>query len=153
MAKARGPAHAVTGHSSGVATGTLKVRRASRASIVTRVAAATIFVAACTRPSPEMQAELDQINKGIAESEWRRTPQGRAAEADRLHLLAEESQRESLRQEYEFNRAEALRLSVYRPSDVAECRSRGNAAFGDIILKMMVMNDCLRARDLRRRGQ
>ena len=47
----------------------------------------------------------------------------------------------------------AHRYDRYRPSDVADCRSRGNAAFGNIDVKEHVMNDCLEARRLRRQGR
>jgi hypothetical protein len=40
-----------------------------------------------------------------------------------------------------------------RPSEVAECRSRGNAAFGDLVVKTLVMEDCLTAFRLRRQGR
>lgn len=39
----------------------------------------------------------------------------------------------------------------FPPSDVAECRAQGNAAFGPIQTKIAVMYDCLEARRLRRR--
>lgn len=41
----------------------------------------------------------------------------------------------------------------FRPSDLAECRARGNATFGRIEAKIAVMHDCLEARRLRRRGR
>lgn len=53
----------------------------------------------------------------------------------------------------ESRRADTHRYDRFRPSDVAECRSRGNAAFGDIVTKTAVMEDCLRARELRRQGR
>lgn len=53
----------------------------------------------------------------------------------------------------ERERKEAIRLSAYAPSDVAECRSRGNASFGDLGLKQSVMDDCLEARRLRAAGR
>ena len=50
-------------------------------------------------------------------------------------------------------RAEAHRYDRDRPSDVAECRARGNAVFGRIEAKLAVMRDCLEARRLRRQGR
>lgn len=50
-------------------------------------------------------------------------------------------------------RAMTERYARYRPSDVADCRSRGNAAFGDIVVKQGVMEDCLRAQESRRQGR
>lgn len=47
----------------------------------------------------------------------------------------------------------ARRYDRHRPSDVAECRSRGNAVFGGIVAKQRVMDDCLEARLLRRQGR
>lgn len=41
----------------------------------------------------------------------------------------------------------------FRPSDLAECRARGNATFGRIEAKIAVMHDCLEARRLRRQGR
>ncbi len=41
----------------------------------------------------------------------------------------------------------------FRPSDLAECRARGNATFGRIEGKIAVMHDCLEARRLRRQGR
>lgn len=52
-----------------------------------------------------------------------------------------------------YQRAETERYARFRPSDVAECRSRGNATFGGIGIKEAVMDDCLRARELRRQGR
>ena len=40
-----------------------------------------------------------------------------------------------------------------RPSDLAECRARGNTTFGRIEGKIAVMHDCLEARRLRRQGR
>lgn len=45
------------------------------------------------------------------------------------------------------------RFDRYRTSDVYECRSRANSVFGPIGVKETVMEDCLKARDLRRRGR
>ncbi len=41
----------------------------------------------------------------------------------------------------------------FRPSDLAECRAQGNAAFGRIEAKIAVMHDCLEARLSRRQGR
>lgn len=41
----------------------------------------------------------------------------------------------------------------FRESDLAECRARGNAAFGGMEARNAVMHDCLRAKDLRRQGR
>jgi hypothetical protein len=44
------------------------------------------------------------------------------------------------------------RFDRYRPSDVADCRSRANSVFGPIDTKEVVLQDCLEARRLRRAG-
>ncbi len=68
--------------------------------------------------------------------------------------LAETPHEAFLRQLREESRQkQARRYDHYRPSDVAECRSRGNAVFGGIVAKQRVMDDCLEARRLRRQGR
>lgn len=52
----------------------------------------------------------------------------------------------------EADYAQVHRYDRFKPSDVADCRSRANAAFGDLGTKYAVMNDCLRARKLRAAG-
>jgi len=48
---------------------------------------------------------------------------------------------------------DSRRYEGNRPSEVAECRSRGNAAFGNTVVKTAVMEDCLEAYRLRRQGR
>lgn len=41
----------------------------------------------------------------------------------------------------------------FRPSDLAECRARGNGAFGTMEARNAVLHDCLEAKRLRRQGR
>ncbi len=71
-----------------------------------------------------------------------------------LPAVAETPHEAFLRQlREETRRVEARHYDRYRPSDVAECRSRGNAVYGRIEAKIAVMRDCLEARRLRRQGR
>jgi hypothetical protein len=54
--------------------------------------------------------------------------------------------------ELDRRQAELQRRRGDKPSDVAECTSRANGVYGDIVRKMTVRDDCLEARRLRRRG-
>jgi len=60
---------------------------------------------------------------------------------------------EARRRIAENDRQEALRLAAYQPSDVADCRSRANAAFAPLATKEAIMDDCLLASKLRRDGR
>jgi G:T-mismatch repair DNA endonuclease (very short patch repair protein) len=61
---------------------------------------------------------------------------------------------EDMARRRELDRKEAAlhRQMGYRQSEVAECTSRANAVYGDIVRKMRVRDDCLEAGRLRRRG-
>lgn len=117
-----------------------------------------ITLASCNRTPPEYVAKTVEINRGIAQVRWENeTPEGRqfAREQSRIQSArVEEEHQQVMRAAALYERQEAARLlRVNRPSEIAECRSRGNASFGSLALKISVMNDCLAARRLRREGR
>ncbi len=97
----------------------------------------------CTILTQEQILRRDISKLAVEEAKERRIQ-------DEQHAKDWEKRRPAFEAE---QRAETLRLSAYRPSDVLECQSRANAAFAYLAVKKQIMDDCLEARRLHALGQ
>ena len=112
-------------------------------------------IAAREKAQADMRAAAVVANAQYwASDEGKRLKAKQDAEAQKL-----DDDRASLEERHRANEAAyaAKRNEFYRqlgskPSDIAECRSRANAAFGTLSLKESIQDDCLTAISLRRRG-